>query len=48
MSELIVRNLHVNVGDREIFKGVDLVVRQGEVHALMVPTAQVSLRWLIH
>ena len=37
MSELIVRNLHVNVGGREILKGVDLTVRQGEVHALMGP-----------
>ena len=37
MSELDIRNLHVNVGDREILKGVNLVVRQGEVHALMGP-----------
>jgi Fe-S cluster assembly ATP-binding protein len=37
MSELEIRNLHVNVGGREILKGVDLVVCQGEVHALMGP-----------
>jgi Fe-S cluster assembly ATP-binding protein len=37
MSELDIRNLHVNGGDREILKGVNLVVRQGEVHALMGP-----------
>ncbi len=37
MSELDIRNLHVNVEGREILKGVNLVVRQGEVHALMGP-----------
>jgi Fe-S cluster assembly ATP-binding protein len=37
MSELVIRNLHVNVAGREILKGVDLIVRQGEVHALMGP-----------
>jgi Fe-S cluster assembly ATP-binding protein len=37
MSELEVRNLHVSVDDREILKGVDLIVNQGEVHALMGP-----------
>lgn len=37
MSELDIRNLHVNVEGREILKGVNLSVRQGEVHALMGP-----------
>jgi Fe-S cluster assembly ATP-binding protein len=37
MSELEIRNLHVNVENREILKGVNLTVRQGEVHALMGP-----------
>lgn len=37
MSELDIRNLHVNIEDREILKGVNLVVRQNEVHALMGP-----------
>lgn len=37
MSELEIRNLHVNIDHREILKGVDLVVKQGEVHALMGP-----------
>lgn len=37
MSELSIRNLHVHVEGREILKGVDLTVRQGEVHALMGP-----------
>jgi Fe-S cluster assembly ATP-binding protein len=34
---LVIENLHVNVEGKEILKGVDLVVRQGEVHALMGP-----------
>lgn len=37
MSELTINNLHVNVGDNEILKGLNLIVRQGEVHALMGP-----------
>ena len=37
MSELVIRNLHVNIESREILKGLDLVIRQGEVHALMGP-----------
>jgi Fe-S cluster assembly ATP-binding protein len=37
MSELVIRGLYVNIGDKEILKGVDLTVRQGEVHALMGP-----------
>lgn len=32
---LEIRNLHVSVDDKEILRGVDLTVRQGEVHALM-------------
>jgi len=37
MSELIIKNLHVNVADTEILKGLDLTIKQGEVHALMGP-----------
>ena len=37
MSEIIIRDLHVNIAGREILKGVDLTVKQGEVHALMGP-----------
>jgi Fe-S cluster assembly ATP-binding protein len=37
MSELVIRNLHVSVEGREILKGVNLSVKQGEVHALMGP-----------
>src|SRR5207244_9260637 len=32
-----VDNLHVSVAGTEILKGVDLTVREGEVHALMGP-----------
>ncbi len=37
MSELVIRNLHVSVEGKEILKGVDLTIKQGEVHALMGP-----------
>lgn len=36
-AELIVKNLHVSVEGKQILKGVDLSVRQGEIHALMGP-----------
>ena len=34
---LVIKDLHVGIEGREILKGVDLTVRQGEVHALMGP-----------
>src|SRR5436309_2268011 len=37
MADLEIRNLHVEVEGREILKGVDLAVSQGEIHALMGP-----------
>jgi Fe-S cluster assembly ATP-binding protein len=37
MSELEIRNLHVSIDGKEILKGLDLTVRQGEVHAIMGP-----------
>ena len=37
MSELVIKNLHVNVEETEILKGVDLTIRSGEVHAIMGP-----------
>jgi len=37
MSELVIKNFHVNVEDTEILKGVDLTIRSGEVHAVMGP-----------
>src|SRR5438552_4937114 len=35
--ELEIRGLHAAVEGKEILKGIDLTVRQGEVHALMGP-----------
>lgn len=37
MAELIIKDLHVNVGDSEILKGLDLALEQGKVHTLMGP-----------
>jgi len=37
MSELVIKNLHVNIEETEILKGLDLNVRQGEIHAIMGP-----------
>jgi Fe-S cluster assembly ATP-binding protein len=37
MNTLVVKNLHVAIGDREIVRGLSLVVPRGEVHALMGP-----------
>ncbi len=34
---LTIDNLHVAINGKEILKGVDLTIRQGEVHALMGP-----------
>jgi Fe-S cluster assembly ATP-binding protein len=36
-NTLEIKNLHVRAGDKEILKGVDLSVSQGEIHALMGP-----------
>lgn len=37
MAELVIENLHVNVEDIEILKGVDLTIKSGEIHAVMGP-----------
>ena len=37
MSELVIKNLHVNIEDKEILKGVNLAIKQGEIHAIMGP-----------
>jgi Fe-S cluster assembly ATP-binding protein len=37
MAELEIRDLHVRAGEKEILRGLDLVVDRGEIHALMGP-----------
>lgn len=32
---LLIQNLHANIGDREILKGLNLEIPKGEVHAIM-------------
>jgi Fe-S cluster assembly ATP-binding protein len=36
-DELVIAGLEVSIGGKKILKGLDLTVRQGEVHALMGP-----------
>jgi Fe-S cluster assembly ATP-binding protein len=37
MADLEIHNLHVQAGDKQILKGLDLTVNKGEIHALMGP-----------
>ncbi len=37
MSQLEIQDLHVNLGDKPIVKGLTLTIRPGEVHAIMGP-----------
>ncbi|MFZ3150532.1 MAG: Fe-S cluster assembly ATPase SufC [Anaerolineaceae bacterium] len=37
MAELEIKNLRVQVDEKEILKNFDLVIKQGEIHALMGP-----------
>ena len=32
---LTIKNLHASINGKEILKGIDLTVKQGEVHAIM-------------
>ena len=34
---LEIKDLHVKAGEKEILKGIDLVVKNGEIHAIMGP-----------
>ncbi len=36
-NTLEIKNLHVKAGEKEILKGINLVVKQGEIHAIMGP-----------
>jgi Fe-S cluster assembly ATP-binding protein len=37
MSSLVIQDLHVAIGEKEIVKGLSLTVNSGEVHAIMGP-----------
>ena len=37
MPTLDIRNLHVSIEDKQILKGVNLVIKTGEIHAIMGP-----------
>ena len=37
MKSLVIKDLHVNIGDREIVKGLSLEIERGKVHAIMGP-----------
>jgi Fe-S cluster assembly ATP-binding protein len=39
MAKLIIQDLHVEVSGKEILKGLNLIIPQGEVHAIMGPNA---------
>jgi Fe-S cluster assembly ATP-binding protein len=36
-SDLVIKDLHVNVEDKQILKGVNLTVKSGAIHAIMGP-----------
>ncbi len=37
MATLEIKNLHVAIEDKEILKGVNLVINTNEIHAIMGP-----------
>ena len=37
MASLIIKDLHVEIGGKEILKGLNLIVKEDEIHALMGP-----------
>ena len=37
MKSLIIKDLHANIGEREIVKGLSLEIERGKVHAIMGP-----------
>lgn len=37
MSELVIKNLHVGIDGKQILKGLELTIGQGETHAIMGP-----------
>jgi len=37
MKSLVIKDLHVNIGDREIIQGLSLTIERGKVYAIMGP-----------
>ncbi len=37
MSQLEIKDLHISIGEKAIVKGLNLTIKQGEVHAIMGP-----------
>ncbi len=37
MNKLVIKDLYVSAGDKEILKGIDLQINEGEIHAIMGP-----------
>lgn len=37
MAKLVIKNLHVNVENKEILRGINLCIEENEIHALMGP-----------
>ena len=37
MNTLEIKDLHVNAGEKEILKGIDLDIKKGEIHVIMGP-----------
>ena len=36
MATLEIKNLHVSVADKEILKGINLTIKENEIHALWI------------
>ena len=45
MSKILleINDLHASIGGKEILKGVNLTINEGEVHAVMGPNGATSL-----
>ena len=40
---LTIKNLHASINGKEILKGIDLIVKPGEVHAIMGPLSLIHI-----